>query len=405
MKILLVSNYGFDSQFPSRPEILQARALAQRGHHVVAYEYHTAGARRHEWLRGDVAVHRGSTWGFFSPELLLRLLLAEQPDIVHVHHLRNLLAFQATVLARSRLIPVVLTPHGLLHDGDLVADRERPLEAPLRFDKLLMTPGQLVRRLASGAHPRRAVRNYLLHAPLTMYSGIAALSQHERERLIELGIAPERITVLPNALDLSQFRAPAAEVQLPFTRPIILFIGQLVYRKGFDVLARAMPAVLARFPHASFVFISHNRQEEPTLRQLAGDAGALHAMHLLGNVSEPEKVRLLQSADLVVAPSRYEGFGIPIIEAMAAGRPLITTDAPAGNELVEHERTGLLVPYADHDALAAAIVRVLIDPALAERLGRNGRQQVVGRYDADTLATHLEAWYAAIRPLAHHTAL
>lgn len=397
MKILLVSNYGFNPNFPSRPEILQARALAARGHAVVAYEYyapeHPGQAARHEWLAGGVAVHRCRTWGFFSPDALARMLLAERPDVVHLHHLRNLLGFQVAALARRLGWPVVLTPHGLLHDGDLVADRERPLEAPLTFERLIVRPADLARRVLRGAHPRRAARNYLIHAPLRLIDGAIALSNHERALLIRLGVAAERVTVLPNAVDLSQFDGAARPPEPDYPRPLILFIGQLVPRKGFDVLARAMPAVVRRFPDASFVFVSHNHQDEPELRRLAAAGGVERHLHVLASVDEPAKIALLRAADVVAAPSRYEGFGIPLIEAMAASRPLVTTDAPAGNEIVRHEETGLLVPYADHDALAAAIVRALEDQALARRIGARGRQEAIERYSASRLAADLEAWY------------
>jgi glycosyltransferase involved in cell wall biosynthesis len=419
MRILLVSTYGFDPNFPSRPEYLQARALAARGHRVVAHEYlaphHPGQAVRHAWLEGGVAVHRSRTLGFFAPEALLRLLLAERPDIVHIHHLRNLLGFQTALAARRMGYPVVLTPHGLLHDGDLVADRERPLEAPLRFERLLMRPGQLARALARGAHPRRAARNYLLHAPLRMLDGAAALSHHERDLLVRLGLPPERVTVLPNAVDLSAFEGfdprPTTDDQRPtaegeadvlnaqfsaLNSPTVLFIGQLVPRKGYDVLARAMPLVLRELPGVRFVLVSHNRRDEAELRRLLAEGGVEQSARLLARVSEEEKIRLLREAAVVVAPSRYEGFGIPIIEAMAAGRPIVTTDAPAGNEIVRHEQNGLLFPYADHAALARAVVRLLRDPALAARLGQTGRAEVSTRYSAARLAEDLERWYAQI---------
>lgn len=414
MKILIISTFGFDAAFPSRPEYLQARALAQRGHHVVAYEYYAprypGQAVRHAWLPGPVAVHRCSTWGFFSPEALLRMLVAERPDVVHVHHLRNLLAFQVVRVARWRGWPVVLTPHGLLHDGDLVADRDRPLEKPLRFDRLILSPRQLAGRLLRGAHPRRAVRNYLIHAPLRLVDGAVALSQHERNLLIQLGVPAERITVLPNAVDLAPFEArrrgddDAAEMQLDSPprgivapdRPNILFIGQLIARKGFDLLARAMPAIAQAVPAAEFIFVSHNRQGEGELRRLVAEGGVADRLRLLTSVDEDEKIRLLHAAAVIAAPSRYEGFGIPLIEGMAAGKPVVTTDVPAGNEVIRHEQTGLLVPYDDVDALAGAIMRVLRDPALAQRLGAAGRREVDAHYSAERLAAQLEAWYGVV---------
>jgi glycosyltransferase involved in cell wall biosynthesis len=397
MNILIVTTYGFDPAFPSRPEQLQARALVRRGHRVTAHEYldhrYPGQSRRHEWLPAGVPVHRSATLGFFAPEALVRLLVAERPDVIHLHHMRSLLGFQTVLAARRLGIPTALTVHGLLHDGDLVADRERPLEAPLRFDNLLLTPRQLVARLVRGAHPRRAFRNYLIHAPLLKVDRLVALSHHEAGLLARLGADPTRITVLPNAVELGQFQERSGEAE-PVRKNTVLFIGQLVPRKGFDLLARAMPAVLREIPDARFLFVGRHSSGQEELRRLAGEGGAADRLELRGWVDEAEKVRLLREAAVVVAPSRYEGFGIPLIEALAAGAPLITTDAPAGNEVITHEQTGLLTPYGDVSALAVAIVRLLRDRGLARRLGETGRREVLGRYDADRLAANLESLYA-----------
>jgi glycosyltransferase involved in cell wall biosynthesis len=396
MNIFLVTTYGFDPAFPSRPEQIQARALCRRGHRVSAIEYYDrrypGQSRRSDWLAPGIAVHRAGSFGFFAPAALLRLLRAARPDVIHIHHLRNLLSFQTVLLARRLRIPVVMTVHGLLHDGDLVQDRERPLEAPLRYENLLQTPADLLRRLGRGAHPRRAFRNYGIHAPLRLLDGLVALSQHERDLLIRLGVAAGRIVVLPNAVDLSAFAAPAAVSPDP-AAPTVLFIGQLVPRKGYDILAHAMPLVLQKWPQSRFVLVSHNRQGEAELRRITAAAGVADCFALIGPISEAEKVQCLRSAMVVVAPSRYEGFGIPMIEAMAAGRPIVTTDAPAGNEVVQHEHNGLLVPYADHRALAAAILRLLRDPALADRLGETGRRELGDRFSAEQLARNLEQLY------------
>ncbi len=412
MRILIVTTYGFDRAFPSRPEQLQARALVRRGHAVVAHEYrdtrYPGQTPRHEWLPGGVPVHRAPTYGFFAPEALLRLLVAERPALIHLHHLRSLLGFQTMVAARRLGIPTVLTVHGLLHDGDLVHDRERPLEASLRYENLLTTPGRLLGRLARGAHPRRAARNYLIHAPLLWADHVIALSHGERDLLAQIGVEPQRLSVLPNAVDLpvendaqtdddhatTGYRLSAIGYRL--SSPMVLFIGQLVPRKGFDLLARAMPAVAQAVPAVRFVFVSHNRAGEAELRRLVAEGGVADRLELLGRVSEEEKLRLLRAAAVVVAPSRYEGFGIPLIEALLAGAPVVTTDVMACNEVIAHERTGLLTPYGDVAALAAAIVRLLRDRALAHALAETGRREVLARYGADRLAADLEALYGRL---------
>ncbi len=401
MKILIVTTYGFDPAFPSRPEQIQARALVRRGHGVIAHEYrdlrYPGQTHRHEWLSGGLPVHRAPTYGFFAPEALLRLLSADRPDVIHLHHMRSLLGFQTVLAARQLGIPTVLTIHGLLHDGDLVADRERPLEAPLRYNNLLTTPEQLLYRLATGAHPRRALRNYLIHAPLHWVDRVVALSHSERELLIRIKVKPERIRVLPNAVDLP---TSTAEPNYDRPEPMVLFIGQLVPRKGFDLLARAIPAVVDAIPAARFIFVSHNRAGEAELRQIVAAAGVADRLELRGRVSEAEKLELLGRAAVVVVPSRYEGFGIPLIEALLAGAPVVTSDVMANNEVVAHEYSGLLTPYADVPALAAAIVRLLEDRALASRLAAQGRREVVARYGADRLAAQLEALYRSLKHAA-----
>jgi glycosyltransferase involved in cell wall biosynthesis len=169
-----------------------------------------------------------------------------------------------------------------------------------------------------------------------------------------------------------------------------------VPRKAYDLLARAMPLVLREVPDARFVFVSHNRQGEAELRRLVAEGGAEASFELRGRVSEDEKLRLLREAAVVAAPSRYEGFGIPLIEAQAAGAALVTSDVPACNELITHGHNGLLTTYNDYEDLAAAIVRLLCDRELARHLGDTGRREVFARYSADRLAADLEAVYASL---------
>jgi glycosyltransferase involved in cell wall biosynthesis len=400
MHITLVTTYGFDPAFPSRPEQLQARGLAARGHHVLAYEYfdrrYAGQSRISDWLPGGIAVQRSHTLGFFAPQALLRMLHSERPAVLHIHHMRNLLAFQSVLLARRLGIPTVMTVHGLLHDGDLVVDRERPFAAPLRFDNLLLRPEQLRARLLRGAHPRRTVRNYCIHAPLLLVDRLIALSQHEANLLAQVGVAPERIVVLPNAVDLTPFEEQRIENREQRIENMVLFIGQLVPRKAFDVLARAMPAVVRACPAVRFVLVSHNRQGEGELLRLVEAGGVSKYVELRGRVSEEEKLALLSEAAVVAAPSRYEGFGIPLIEAMAAGCPLVTTDVAACNEIVQHERNGLLAAYDDPESLAAAIVRLLQDRELAQRLAAAGRRDAFALYSVERVVDGLEALYGSL---------
>lgn len=372
MHILLISTYGFDTRFPSRPEFVLARALAELGHTVSAVEYwHTRTQPQTEVYQPGLTIYRCRTFGFASWDLWRLARRLPLPDIIHVHHLRHLLAYQAQMHWRGR-VPMVLTPHGILHDGDLVVDREMPLQHPLTPEKLLLDRGRLWRALARGGYPRRVFRNYFIHAPLLRYDGVFALSHHEKSIIADLGVEPDRIAVIPNAIILERYAdpAPARPVQAPW----LLFIGQLVPRKGWDILIDALPTVLQHHPTAHLTIVTHNTSQRDLLEARAAALGVSACIEIRTRVDEDEKVRLLEAADILVAPSRYEGFGIPPIEAMAAGCAVITTDCAAGNEIVAHEQTGLLTGYDDAASVAAAVCRLIENPAERARYVAAGAQ-------------------------------
>jgi glycosyltransferase involved in cell wall biosynthesis len=286
---------------------------------------------------------------------------------------------------------MVLTPHGILHDGDLVVDRERPLENPLRPERLLMTGAQLRTAIMHGAHPRRSIRNYLIHAPLHGYHGIMALSQHEKDVLVGLHMPAERITVVPNAVELQQY--VDAPPRPRHAQPTILFIGQLVPRKGWDLAVRALPLIAQHIPDVRMVMVTHNTSQRSEFEALATSLGIMERITLLTSVDEAQKIQLLQEAHLLLAPSRYEGFGIPPIEAMAAHCPVVTTDCAAGNEIVHHEKTGLLVAYDDVAGYAAATVRILKDDSLRTQLINAGYDHVIKDYTPITVAQQSLEYY------------
>lgn len=391
MHIMIISTYGFDPAFPSRPEYVLAHAFAAQGHTVSAIEYaHNPQLPATQQLLPNLTIYRCRTFGFFSYDLWQLARTLPQPDVIHVQHLRHLLAYQAQWHWRGR-VPMVQTPQGMLHSADLAVDRERPLEHPLTPEKLIMTPAQLWSALRRGQHPRRSIRNYLIHAPLRRFDGIFATSHHEKGVLIDLGIPAERIDVVANPVELAQyFEAPPR----PRTaHPMILFIGQLVPRKGWDLAVQALPAVLARHPDAQLVMVTHNSSQMQALNEMAQSLGISAHISVRKSIDETSKIQLLQEAHVLIAPSRYEGFGIPPIEAMAAQCPVVTTDCPACNEIVHHEQTGLLVAYNDVAGYAQAIIRLLDDAHLRQTLVSNGLAHAKTHFTPDVVATHTISCY------------
>lgn len=193
-------------------------------------------------------------------------------------------------------------------------------------------------------------------------------------RLAEAGVPESRIADIPAALDTDRLTPRRAR---ELTRcelgagddPVILTVGSLVPLKGFDTLLEAV-AGLTPPPH---LWIAGNGPEGHTLTRLAHALGIGDRVQFLGrrdNVAD-----LMVAADVVALPSRREAGGLVAIEAMALGRPVVASRVGGLALAVEDGVNGVLVPPDDPDALAAALVALLRDGALRERLGAAARRQ------------------------------
>jgi glycosyltransferase involved in cell wall biosynthesis len=158
--------------------------------------------------------------------------------------------------------------------------------------------------------------------------------------------------------------------------------------------------VVARFPTASFVFVTHNPEQRANLQHMAAERGVAANLHFLGTISEEQKLALLRASDVLPFPSRYEGFGLPLLEGMAAGTPVISTDIPVVNEIVRDGENGMLIPYDDSAALARAILAVLDDPELRSRLVAGGLRSVAESFDPQALVERVIEVYRSVQPSA-----
>lgn len=210
-------------------------------------------------------------------------------------------------------------------------------------------------------------------------------------RRVYYGISMNR----PLALAASQEREIRRELGLPPSGPFILTVGRLDPQKGHPYLFGAMRRVCDRFPDARLVVVGGAQQASPEyvaqLRRQAAEPELAGKIVFAGQRTDVP--RLMAACDVFALASLWEGFGLVLAEAMAAGRPVVTTRVSAIPEVVADGETGLLVPPADPDALAAAIVRLCEDPAERRRLGRNGYQRVRERFTVDRMVDETIAVY------------
>jgi len=164
--------------------------------------------------------------------------------------------------------------------------------------------------------------------------------------------------------------------------PTVVYLGRMEHRKGTPELLQALPQVLDAVPEARFVLIGADRPHCPGGRTHAAyleqdfPAHVRRQVTLAGRLPQSEVDRWLQTANLFVAPSRYESFGLIFPEAMRWGTPVVGTTAGGIPEIVEHGKSGILVRPESPAELAAAILRLLKNPAEAAALGAAGRERV-----------------------------
>ncbi len=197
---------------------------------------------------------------------------------------------------------------------------------------------------------------------------VRTVSQRGKRGLIAKGIEKEKVDVVPVATDISRFEALERK---PSHQPVIVSIGRLNWEKGMDVLMNALPEVLKSVPNAKVQLIGSG-PEEVLLKEKVKRLGIESAVEFLGS---QEDVRpFLQTASVYVQPSRYEGWGIAVIEAAAAGVPIVMTDVGCAGEVIVHQKSGLIVPPQDIAQLAQAMIQLLQNPKQAAAFGIEARK-------------------------------
>jgi glycosyltransferase involved in cell wall biosynthesis len=186
--------------------------------------------------------------------------------------------------------------------------------------------------------------------------------------------ASQRIAVLPNPVDCDLIRPPADSTQRQ--TDVVLFLGDFSRRKGVRDLLAAAPAVLQRRPAARFVVAGGSPPADVAAQ--AQPLGA--AVHFPGFVRGADKVRWLQQATLLALPSYAEGLPVAVLEAMAAGLPVVTTPVGGVPDIFSDGVKGLLTPPGDVPALADALSRLLADADARQSMGQHNRQQALEQF-------------------------
>jgi len=361
--------------------------LASRGHDVRAIVANEGRERVVETLDGVTVTRLPRAFAYASTPVAFGMKTAivaesaraDAPDVFHLHFPYpwgevSWLAARGGRGALSGWRPRIDVPAVLTYHSDIV--RQRFLGAAYEpFLRRLLDRVDLV--IASSP-------NMVEHSPhLSRIAG--------KCRIVPFGIHVDRFAATPART------ARAAELRAPYGRPVVLFVGRLIYYKGADVLVRAMARV-----DADLVMIGSGPLRED-LSGLAGSLGIADRVHFVEPVTADDLVAWYHAADVFCLPSvaRSEAFGLVQLEAHAAGTPVVSTSLTTGVPFVNADGvTGLTVPPGDADALADALHTLVTDDALRARLGTQAAARAredfsISRMVEQTLAVYDEARGAA----------
>ncbi len=182
--------------------------------------------------------------------------------------------------------------------------------------------------------------------------------------------------------------------------PLILGVGQLIERKGWEYTVRCMPAIITRFPEAKLLIVGPSQPAEPAFRQylmqLATELGVIEHIQILQD-NTPEFIRdAYRSATILTHPSFVESFGMVLLEAMTAGVPVVAHNGTGIPCVIDDGVTGYVVDVHDVPKYTDALLSLLGDATLRQRMGAEGRRQAATRFGQAEIAAQLFAVYAEV---------
>lgn len=293
-------------------------------------------------------------------------------DVVHIHSLFLYPQFAAYRNARGRDVPYVVSPRGSL-------------------DPYLRRKGRA----------RKALVHVLWQRAMLASAGALHLTSVGEAELVE-DVAPAVPRhIVPNGIEWNAFQTLPDPTSFRARRlsghdgPLVLYLGRISFKKGLDVLIDAFADLDHAHRDAALAIVGPDDEKlTPTLRRLADARGIADRVHFTGMVYGEERLAALAAADVWALPSRTENFAVALVEALASGRAVVTTDAVNLSPELNSERAAL-VCRPERTELSSAVDALLRDEGLRVELGTNGREYA-RRYDWSQVAPRHAAMYEAV---------
>lgn len=389
MKILQVSNsfkYAWESGGMARTAYDLSKYLVKRGHKVTVFATEKGLSKDFKARRNQPVIIDGIETYYFrnlSNYLAQRTFTipyrlpfvarkrVKEFDIIHIHDYRRLAVPIIHHYAKKYNIPYVLQAHGSLTTFFQRKWLKRTFDVVCGY------------RILKDA------------------SRVIAVTEAEAEQYKSMGISEDKIDVVPNGIDLSEFdNLPERErfrkkYGLGSDQRIILYVGRIDKIKRLDLLAEAFAELSRNLDNVKLVIVGSDDGYLPSLKRLIVELKISDKVLFTGSLYGEDKLEAYVDADVYVLPSSYEIFGITVLEACACGTPVIVTDRCGIADVVDAQ-VGLVVP-CDKDQLSNAIRRMLLDEKLRREFGRKGKLLVRETFNWEKIAERVENIYRGVQ--------
>jgi len=342
--------------------------LSKRGHKVTVFtsnvgsgeEKKAIGVRRF-WSLPFLQV------GSYLPitPILPFSIITENPDLLHLHANKRFTTDSAALVAKLKRIPLVFSPHA----------------------------GSWGKSFFGQIH-NQTLGKIALSAQV-----VICVSLFERKIIEDSGLAVKRFEILPNGVDLEEFAKKRENIFKNYgldKKKIVLYVGRLASHKGVDTLIEAAKGVVKEIPETHLFLIGPDAGVEKQLKKQVNDLSLNNVVTFVGVLTREDLISAYQNSSLFCLPSRNEAFGIAIIEAFAAGTPVITTKIPSITEIVTDGVNGRLVAPGDPERLAAALLELLKEEKLGKSFVIEGTKVVKNHYNWEKIVDRLEDIYKSI---------
>jgi 1,4-alpha-glucan branching enzyme len=371
MRILQVSPY-FHPYVGGQERYVRnlARALVNRGHAVEVFTSNFPKWKEHELVDG-VEVRRFDVISRplnnpISSTLFVHLLRhCKRFDIVHAHNEHAAPSLYCALAKSYGNFPLIVTCHGRL-----------------RFDHFAK---DLIERVYSKTLGARLLKKA---------DKVITLSNSDKKYLLSLGVPLEKLSVIPNGVDLSEYDFQHNDLPKEIIfggKRLVLFVGPILERKGPQLLIQAIPLIIEEHPDTVFVFVGGGNFKEEA-EKLSRKLHVEKYAYFTGYVPEGQLRCLYQHSNIFVLPSFSEGFPYAVLDAMAFSKPVVSTILPCLKEYLSE--SALLVPPGDFKTLADAVISLLDDRKLAKELGARGRRLIETRFNWDVVVRKVLDVYA-----------